>query len=204
MKKILILFLFTILISCSDENELIRQTKVIDPKSVDSKKSSGARTPDGSGSGSPTSPGDNGLTSGFALTWNGDGRWHGNFAGSPVWFWGPTPTQLQNGIQGTWEVTCAYYTPGVCYPDGFTVWGNGAGFTVGAPACSSVGSSTITMPKLTAKYIDKGIGHTPIIQQITWSTETRTVTTLSGGKCVLFAEAKVIVNEQLFPQHQHT
>ncbi|CAN0422801.1 unnamed protein product, partial [Phaeothamnion confervicola] len=77
---------------------------------------------------------------GNALTWQGNGRWSSAFFGTPVWFFGPTPAQLQNGIQGTWETTCANYTPGQCYPDGFIVSGNGAGFTIMAPACATVTS----------------------------------------------------------------
>jgi hypothetical protein len=200
-KTIFVLSLLTILIGCGDEStDPVVQTGIQSPENPGARTATNGRTPEGSGSGAPTSPnGSGGGTSGYALTWNGDGRWHGNFVGTSVWFWGPTPTQLKNGIQGTWEVTCAYYTPGVCYPDGFVVWGNGAGFTVGAPACSGLSTTTITMPLLTATLgVDFKSGNSIVLSRV-WGTDTRTVTSLSGGNCSLFAQGKVIVNENCQP-----
>ncbi|HOX82344.1 MAG TPA: hypothetical protein PLS08_04900 [Chryseolinea sp.] len=191
MKNVILqLCLVLVLSACTENVEPSGKSSSV-LEDVTSKSSDGAasgRVAPGSGGGGETG----GV--GFELTWNGDGRWHGNFGGSPVWFFGPTPTQLENGIQGDWETTCAFYTPNVCYPDGFTVSGNGSSFVVRKPACAIIGSVTIVMPKLIQK--------TSIISGITtnsWTSETRSITTFSAGNCSISAEGKIIVNENCKP-----
>src|SRR5689334_7193357 len=106
MKRTIFALTFvTLLIGCHEESTDPVRPIETEEQQADGRRYTNGRTPGGSGSGSPTSVDGSGSgTSGYALTYNGDGRWFGFFAGTPVWFWGPTPTQLQNGIQGTWEV----------------------------------------------------------------------------------------------------
>ena len=218
-------FLVLFLAACSDNIEPNKKLdNDQDKKTLDSKTKTSARRPSGSTDGGIGGNGELG-GGGFELTWNGDGRWHGNFGGSPVWFWGPTPTELQNGIQGTWETTCAYYNPGVCYPDGFTVYGNGAGFTVTKPACANI-NSVIKMPKLVGSghsftrsiteqqvsviaipgkkenEIKVGLNVTTeytFYEHYSWEFEDRTLTSFSGGSCSLIATGKVVVNSNCKP-----
>lgn len=184
MKKIVaFIVVLVVAFSCTSQDEPVPvssdDVESLDG-SADRERSSG-RTPEGGGGGTGGTGGGAG-TYGTELTWNGDGRWHGNFAASPVWFYGPTPTQLQNGIQGEWPVTCAYYTPGACYPDGFVIYGNGASFTVQQPACGTI--TTITLPRLS-----NGM----------FTSSTRTITSFSGGSCSLIWHGRVIVNSRCVP-----
>jgi|GEM_PF-2992724 len=128
------------------------------------------------------------IPDGFELQWNGDGRWYGFFAGAMVWFWGPTPTQLDNGIKGEWPVTCQ---PGgtPCMLSNFTATGDGSYFTVYSPSCGSYGSTTIEMPTVIVEYDEDN--HI----QISWGTKSRTIKTFSGGDCSLEAHGKIIINE---------
>jgi hypothetical protein len=183
MKNLVAFFVVLLVVfSCATQDEPVPVTsKQKDAIGVsDGRKQSSARTPEGGGGGTGGTGGT--TTSGTELTWNGDGRWHGNFAGTPVWFYGPTPTQLRNGIRGEWPVTCAYYTPGECYPDGFVVYGSGSGFTVQQPACGTI--TTITLPRYT-----NGM----------FSPSTRTITSFTGGNCSIIWYGKVIVNSRCIP-----
>ncbi len=189
--KLLGLLALIMLIGCSDETPVEKKMII----NVDDENSStNARHADGAGTGDPTVPFG---SVGNALTWNGDGRWHSDLFGSPVWFFGPSPQQLQNGIRGTWQVTCAYYTPNECYPNGYVVDGDGSLFTVYAPACAGISSSTISFPKLVANYFT--INGERRISGYSWTTENITVKTLSGGNCSLQASGKVIVNSDCKP-----
>lgn len=135
------------------------------------------------------------IPEGFELQWNGDGRWYGSLAGAVVWFWGPTPTELQNGIQGEWPVACQPNGP--CLNDGYIATGDGSFFTVSAPACMDVVSTTIDMPSMSALYLLTNYQVVP--GSVTWGTITRTIKTFSGESCSLTAYGKIIVNEQCKP-----
>jgi hypothetical protein len=186
MKKIILsLFVVLVVLSCADEVQtpVVNNEDIIkDEQAVPSRENSNGRPP----------------TDGFELTWNGDGRWHGSFGGSPVWFWGPTPAQLDNNIQGEWPVTCAYYTPGVCYPDGIVVAGNGSYFTVSLPLCGGASPGTVTVPLMTAQYTV--VNGTINITGVIWSTKTRDYTSLSSGSCKLTYYGKVIIGQNCRPR----
>lgn len=134
------------------------------------------------------------IPDGFELQWNDDGRWYGFFAGAVVWFWGPTPTQLENGIQGEWPITCQPYGSS-CMNSNYTATGDGSFFTVYSSSCGSYGSTTIDMPTLSAIYNNGELEHS----SITWGTQTRTIQTFYGGNCSLEAYGKIIINEYCKP-----
>ncbi|MBT1705128.1 hypothetical protein [Chryseosolibacter indicus] len=193
MKKItltkgIVLFLIVLfsIVSCN-ENQVVPSPAETEQESEENAKadeSSNARRPGdpgGTGGGGGSTGG--GTSVGTELTWNGDGRWHGNFAGTPVWFYGPNPRDLKNGIQGEWPVTCAYYTPGACYPDGFVVYGDGSNFTVLQPACAGR-VTTISLPRY-------GGGK--------FTTVTRNIQSFTGGTCKIEWHGKVIVNARCVP-----
>lgn len=134
------------------------------------------------------------IPDGFVLQWNGDGKWYGFFSGTTVWFYGPSPTQLDNGYQGEWEITCQ--PTGPCMNDNYTATGNGSFFTVFAPGCVTMSTSSIDMPTMSAIYFGEG----PVIPwTVTWGTMTRTVKTFTAGTCSIEANGKIIVNENCRP-----
>lgn len=142
------------------------------PKTIDKTSSKSARV----------------IPDGFELQWNGDGRWYGIFAGAMVWFWGPTPAQLDNGIRGDWPITCQPYGSS-CMNSNYTATGDGSLFTVYSSGCGSYGSTTIEMPTVIYYYDGEGEIH------ISWGNTSRTIKTFSGGNCSLEARGKIIINE---------
>lgn len=135
------------------------------------------------------------IPEGYVLQWNGDGRWFGSFAGATVWFYGPSPTQLDNGYQGDWDVTCQ--PSGPCMNNGYTASGNGSFFTVYAPACMTLSTSSIDIPTMSALYISHP--YVMIPWSVTWGTTTRTVKSFSSEGCSIEAYGKIIVNEDCRP-----
>ena len=191
-----------VLASCTQE--------VLNPKEIAKENvtddGANARTPEGSGTGSGTTPG----SVGFAMSYIGGGKWVGGLGGSPVWFWGPTPTELKNGIQGEFPVTCPPGSANCMYADGFIAYGSGSGFTVIQPMCGGSSSTTVTMNtvNIVRKYVmnadgtyalDPAGNRIEFSRTHEWGTRTRNVTSLSSTNCKLVYNGKVIINANCMP-----
>jgi len=126
------------------------------------------------------------LPAGSQLTYNSStGIWYSTFQGVGVYFYGPTPSQIQSGVQSVWQAASGPICSGCSFS------GDGDFFTVQQPGCMTGYITYVTMAK--RKENSSGIATWSVVQE---------ATTQSGGGgtwCTFMFNAKIVIDEQCKP-----
>lgn len=128
------------------------------------------------------------LPAGAQLTYNStNGTWYGALEGVSVRFYGPTPSQLQSGMQSVWQ-----NAPGGPICSGCLFYGDGDYFTVQQPGCMPGYTKYVTMAKRKESISGTGI--------VVWSSVTRVATQTGDGTwCKFIYNGKIVIDEQCKP-----
>ncbi|WP_026969315.1 hypothetical protein [Algoriphagus terrigena] len=130
------------------------------------------------------------MPAGSQLTYNSaTGIWYGHFEGSGVYFYGPTPSQLQSGMQSVWQAA-----PGPICP-GCSVSGDGDFFTVQQPGCMA--GTSISNIAMVYRQETQATATSP--SKIYWYIVERNKVRMNGTDCQFIFHAKIVIDEQCKP-----
>jgi len=143
---------------------------------------------------------------GYYLSYNSTkGIWYGIVGGCTVFFHGPTPSQIKNGMESAWSLapgagcnnTYPCTSPSAGYPAGYVVGGDGLSGVSVTFACAAASVVNTQTQQEFYKYT-QNIGNESIVVYEK-RTVTRTLNSYSAGTCDNVATAKIVIDPSCRP-----